>query len=160
MDDEQFWLNKLREQFISPGCTIRSYDFPTGNDDWIEGKLLKIGKGQEDLPCVKRGCTDSHFWIKGTVRCESCPNPYCDDGVDSGGLFRGRRTEQSAGLREIISRDDEICTSCLGKGYLELDLNGKMFYPHISSIKSRGKYGPGIVLITDSKTLNYPGGIV
>jgi len=147
MDDEQFWLNKLREQFISPGCTIRSYDFPTGNEDWIEGKLLKIGKGQEDLPCVKRGCTDSHFWIKGTVRCESCPNPFCLAGIDINNSLQ----------QEIINID---CESCLGKGYLELDLNGKMFYPHISSIKSRGKYGPGIVLITDSKTLNYPRGII
>jgi len=144
MDDEQFWLNKLREQFISPGCTIRSYDFPTGNEDWIEGKLLKIGKGQEDLPCVKRGCTDSHFWIKGTVRCESCPNPYCTD------VENEQQVEGGGG----------DCLTCLGKGYLELDLNGKMFYPHISSIKSRGKYGSGIVRVTEDKSLNYPRGII
>ena len=136
---EQQWLEEMHQAGLKPGVTIRSYDFPTSNNCYIEGLLIKIAPAPTDV-CP---CSYNHLWI------------FSTDAWDTCNTCEGKGTTTIVSVQTETGKTKEgirTCDRCNGEGSIvEKERLGRMYYPPIENMKIRGHpergLGPGFVLV-------------
>lgn len=190
---------------ITPGVVVRSYEFPSDNDNYLIGRVVAIGTPKSlNWGGCHPSCEESHIHIKAekhVSKCNSCygtgsrslcpscstPKPngvYCQqygcdlryvkisdaypDGWTCQSCFKVFEDEfphletnphRSPICNSCMNIDLRVvCLGCEGNGTQSESLEGKSYYPHISHLKDRGVFGPGIIKIYRGvgNTLNYP----